>query len=883
MLVSAASGPVPTVAAPLAVSRPRRTRRLVALIAAIVALALVAGVLGIFWLGRRTFPSSGNLPIPGLQATVQVTMDELGVPRIFAENSPDLFQAQGYFDAANRFFQMDYRRHIANGRLAELVGDNGVSIGSDGLVRTMGWNRVAAAEWEMLDNNTRAYLQAYADGINAYLAQRAPEQVSVEYIQLRREFGAQTIEPWSPIDSLALLKALAWEMRSNIEDELDRVLAYTTLGEVAMADRLFPSYVASGNAPILATTEIHNEQLATTSAPDGLDNTTILAEPLKSDVIQYLQSALSVIPESFGAAASLGSNAFVVSGQYTASGGPLLGNDLHLQLTVPSAFAQVGLHCVNVSASCPFDVAGFSYAGFPAIWVGRNDNLAWGIASLRADTADLYFEALWDNESMLDSTWVPVAQQTEVITVAGGTEVPLTIRSINGRPIISDVIDLNAIEDTNPFTWVRPGSFGVSLRWAALEPGRTAAGIFAMNLAETAEQVQQAAALLEAPAQAVVFATTSGDIGFQAAGRVPIRSAAAHTPGSDIPQDGTWPMDGRFADNDWVGWIAPSDMPRALNPASGYIVAANQPPTALYVEPSLGSGFDYGFRAARISEIIETYIAENWPITVNTINTIQNDDYSAVAQELVPLLLDIDLGTEWGAVGQDLLRDWDYRMEADSPAAAYFSATWQQVLEQTFWDELPQGVWPDGSSRWLVVIKQLLVSPNDPFWDDRSTPHVVETRDEILQNAMLAARNQLTTRISGNSEYWRWGALHRLELTNPVLGTADRPRWMRHFANPTPVSPNGDTLTVNSTTELIGLDHTTIITGPVFRMIVDLGALADSQWVNLPGNSGHLGSRHYSDQLDAWLTGQSYPFVFRTGSGTVGATPSTFATLLPGG
>jgi len=862
------------------IAKPRRFRKIAVVVASVLALALAAGALTAVWFARRTFPRGGELALPGLHAPVRVTVDNLGVPRIYADNAEDLFKAQGYLEASNRFFQMDYRRHLAKGRLAELVGDDGVAVASDRLVRTMNWWGVAAAEWEMLDPTTKSYLQAYADGVNAYLTNRTPDTISLEYVALQRQFGQPAIEAWTPVDSIVLLKAIAWEMRSNIEDELDRALAYSALGDMPAVERLFPKYAESGNAPMLAATELANPQVAPViqlsampiipsnsrlSISGQFDPATRLAETSTLKAANITGGNLDLIPTEFGMGGSVGSSAFAISGQFTADGKPLLANDLQLHLTVPSVFEQVGLYCNQVTSECPFNMAGFSVPGFPAIMVGHNGELAWGLANLLADTADFYTEVVRGDNAMIDGRWDPVTSYEEVINVAGGAPVPITVRTVHGRPLVSDVIDLSAISNVPTIGWTSLEDFGVSLRWAALEPGHTAAGIFAVCTAKNANDMAHAATLLDSPAQAIVFATTAGDIGMQTTGKIPVRNdIAANGNEVFVPQDGTWPLDGRHSNTDWVGWVPADELPRVLNPQKGFIVAANQPVLAENAVPYLGSDFDYGFRAARITNLIQDQIQQGVPFTPNDLNTIQNDTVSTAAQELVPSLLDVDLSSEWSQAGQELLQDWDYRMDSDSAPAAYFATAWNQVMQKTFWDELPEGVWPDGSSRWLVVTRKMLNNPDDPFWDDRSTLNVTESRDEILQNAMQVARNQLTTRISGNTDYWKWGSLHKLRLENPVLGTADRPFWLRYFANPTVTPANGATLAVNSTADSVNLNDNAVVSGPVFRMVADTGNWENSTWVNVPGNSGHLASPHYSDQIGAWISGQTYPFYFRS-------------------
>ncbi|MCL1800832.1 MAG: penicillin acylase family protein [Promicromonosporaceae bacterium] len=870
----------------------RRWRVPVVILAVVVLLLAAAVVTGVILL-RRPLPTTGGVSsIPGLQGTVQVTIDDEGVPRIFADSPTDLFRAQGYLDATDRFFQMDYRRHVASGTIASFVGGAEGILESYRLVRTMNWRGVAAAEWELLDLTTQAILEAYAEGVNAYLAGRTPGEISIEYLYLSRQFGQRPIAQWSPVDSLVLLKALAWEMRANADEEIDRALAYSTLGDIGVVDRLFPPYEAGGNPTILSAPEFaatgtgqqpgaaasSSLVLPVTAIPEHLPQGQWLGESHIIGGLTALRELLGVVPRTLGSDLGTGSNSWVVSGRYTASGGPLLANDPHLTLSIPGPFRQVGLFCTEVSAACPHSVIGFSLIGFPGVYVGHNDSLAWGMTSLHADVADLFIEHVRDDEFLLDSTWQPMTVRYEEIEIAGSGSQTLRVREVAGRPLLSDILDMSAVE-TSP-----AGESGtdhaVSLAWTALTPFTTSAGLLSLNTATDAADVADAAALFGAPAQAIVFATTTGDIGFQSAGLIPLRPVAGQplvvADGSAVPSDGTWPQDGKWSSNHWKGFIPPSELPRVLNPEAGFIVAANQAILPTGVGPFLGSDFDYGFRAARITEMLTEFISAGVPLTPALMNQIQFDAQSPAALALVPRLTQLPLDSDWAAAGQALLKDWDFQMSADSAAAAYFASTWNHILQLTFWDELPEGVRPDGTSRWLVVVKNIINYSLDPFWDDRSTLNVVESRDEILTMALVASRNELTTRISSNASDWSWGALHRLILRNPVLGNASQPWLLQTLANPGALGVSGSTLSINSTAWPAGANDMDVITGSAFRIVMDLGNFAASTWVNLAGNSGHIGSPHYDDQIEAWLNGEQFPFGFRD------AYPQTsFMTLSP--
>ena len=224
--------------------------------AVILVLVLVALTTFAWFTARRPLPEhSGEVQVEGLSSDVRVSRDAQGVPQIYADSAEDLFRAQGYVHAQDRFFEMDYRRHVTAGRLAELVGNNADAIQADKVIRTFGWRHVAEEEFNILDDSTRQYLQAYADGVNAYLADRSPAETAVEYTVLDVSVEVNEPEQWDPIDSLAWLKAMAWDLRGNYEDELDRALAYSMLDDASRVSELFPAYSGTGNAPILDPAE----------------------------------------------------------------------------------------------------------------------------------------------------------------------------------------------------------------------------------------------------------------------------------------------------------------------------------------------------------------------------------------------------------------------------------------------------------------------------------------------------------------------------------------------------------------------------------------------------------------------------------------------------
>ena len=832
----------------------RRSVNVLIGIAATVVLALVAVVALAATVVRRPLPDdAGTLDLPGLTAEVTVLRDARGVPSIYADDAEDLFRAQGFVHAQDRFFEMDYRRHVTAGRLSELVGENEEALAADTVIRTFGWREVAEQEWGLISPESRRYLTAYADGVNAYLDQRDAESLAVEYTVLGLQMDLAEPERWDPVDSLAWLKAMAWDLRGNYDDELSRAQSYSTVRDAARVDELFPRYPQDVNLPILEAAT------APVLTSDEVQASYLLDGDLQR-ALDLAEQALDAVPHLLGEGDGTGSNSWVVAGEHTASGAPLLANDPHLTISAPGIWTQMGLYCTEVSAECPFAVSGFTFSGFPGVIIGHNADLAWGLTNLGADVTDFFIERtnVGDGTYLRDGQQVAMTVRTEVIEVNGGEPVEVEVRSTVHGPIISSALGVSRAT-TAPMPEGARGTSEISLGWTALQPGRTADAVFAFNTAADARDIAAAAELFAVPSQNIVFATTDGHIGYQAPGRIPVRARVTDGP---VPSDGTWPRPGWDSRYDWQGYVDPAQMPAVLDPASGILVAANQAVTPAGTGPFLTVDWDYGYRAQRIRESLEATIAEGTKIDAESTNALQNDEWSPYAAELLPALLEAPVEDDFTGQGVDLLREWDGVQSADSAAAAYFAAVWSTLLELTFWDDLPQDEWPSGDSRWLEVVKRLLEEPDNPWWDDRRTVNVVESRDEILSRTLTTARLDLTVDLGKDAGDWQWGRLHTAAPQHPVLGGDTVPDPVRRLVNPRPLAVGGGSSIVDATAWDAASGSYEVTSGPSMRMVVDLGDLDASTWVNLTGVSGHPGSVHYTDQFSAWADGETFPWPF---------------------
>ena len=816
----------------------------------VLALVLTVGVTTVV---RQSFPQhDGSTTLRGLSAAVSVRRDEQGVPQVYADNVDDLFMAQGYVHAQDRFFEMDLRRHITAGRLSELVGADAKALQADKVIRTLGWRRVAEQELPLLSAEARRYLQDYAKGVNAYLAGRSPSDVAVEYTILDLGQPSQRIEPWTPVDSLAWLKAMAWDLKSNFDDEVTRARLAATL-PVARINQLYPPYPYSKRAPVItASGSGQGSASAVRPGPgDASVASSVARTPSGSAAIALAQQALDAVPAQLGRGDGIGSNGWVVAGSRTTTGKPLLANDPHLAPSVPGIWYQMGLHCRAVGPQCPFDVAGFTFSGFPGVVVGHNARIAWGVTNLAADVTDLYLERVVGASVEVDGKYEPVTTRRETIAVRGGEDVTITVRSTRHGPIVSDVLANTADAGRQALDGADQGAgtYEVALAWTALTPGRTAQAVFALNTATDWSQFRAAAAQFDVPAQNLLYADVDGTIGYQAPGQVPLREGF----------DGRWPVPGWLARYDWKGRVPFAALPSATNPADGLLVSANQPVTSAS-QPFLSTDWDYGYRAQRIRDLLQR--KDGGKISPADMSAISSDTRNGMAPTLVPLLLKANLTRDaFTAEARALLRGWDYTQPPDSAAAAYYNAVWRNLLRLGFDDELGEDLAADGGGRWFEVVTSLLQRPRDTWWDNRATPGLVETRDEILRQSMVAARIELTKSLGKDPSRWQWGRLHRLTLRHPVLGSDNVPAPVRRLFNRGPWQLGGGSAIVNANRWTASRGFV-VDAMPSMRMVVDLADLDRSRWVVPAGGSGHPLDAHYDDQSERWVAGRSYPWPF---------------------
>ena len=799
----------------------------------VVALGLTA--FGIFTV-RRSFPQvRGDLEIAGLTDQVQVLRNSLGVPQIYASNRHDLFFAQGFTHAQERFWQMDVWRHIGAGRVSEMFGESQVE--TDMFLRSLDFEAIAEKELGALSEESREILQSYADGVNAYLSTHSGTNVSLEYAVLSLQYSGYEIEPWKPTDTLMWAKLMSWDLAGNMGDEIARAVLGRTLGP-ARVGQLYPPMPS--DKPVIV--EAGQEAAA---SPE-----TVAAPAAALDALVSAGAAAERVMELTGGGfEGIGSNNWVVGGSMTESGLPLLANDTHLAIQMPSIWFENGLHC-----ECGIDVTGFSFAGSPGVIIGHNAHHAWGVTNEAADTQDLFIEKVNPDDRgqyEVDGAWVDFGTRTEKIVVAGGEDVTFEVRTTRHGPVISGTYLDNGEFDGSSVTEV-PDDYVVALAWKTLEPATIIDAVLGIDLATSYDEFAAAAASWDIAPQNLIYADIEGNIAYFATGELPVRAKG----------QGLYPVPGWTSEYDWTGVVPTEDLPRMLNPPQGFIETANQLVLRPGSEPFIGLDSSHGYRAQRIVDMIRAGDSHD----VASMQRIQMDTLDASAQAIVPYLLAVDPGGDPGVTEiQTWLEGWStgaraFQVTGDSTGAAVYMAVWRGLLARIFHDELPEDYWPTGGSRWFDVVVSLLGSPDDRWWDDIGTPET-ETRDQVLRSAMGDARDELVELLGDDPGDWRWGRLHIAHFENQTLGQSgiSAIEWL--FNRTAPQRVGGSDSLVNA----VGWDADksyVVDWVPSERMVVDLADFDSSTFVHTTGQSGHAFHENYDSMIEMWTDGEQGPMAW---------------------
>jgi penicillin amidase len=831
-----------------------RASRIVLLIVAILLVVVAAGSVALVVTVRRPFPQTdGSITVDGLRAEVNVYRDEYGVPHIFAENEEDLYFAQGYVHAQDRFWQMEFWRHLGQGRLAEMLGPDLVE--TDTFIRTVGWNRMAEdhlAYYEDEAPQMMAVLEAYSAGVNAYLQEQG-HAFSLNQTILGLVQEPWEIEPWEPLDTLSWGVVMAWDLGGNWDAELRRAEMNAALGE-ATTTLLFPSYPHDSRPVIAPTDQLYNGAGGGGREAGDEASEMVVSSPVAWDRVNT--SLAGRVPHvgllrGAGAAAS---NNWVVSGEHTETGAPLLANDPHLGIQMPSIWYEIGLHGPD------HNVSGFSFAGVPGVIIGHNDHIAWGVTNVGPDVQDLFIEKINPNDPQqyeFEGRWRDVDVIEEVIRVNGGEDVTLQVRRTHHGPIINEIID--------------PQRDSLALRWTAQDENRIFQSVLSLNQARDYEEFREALRYFDTPAQNFVYADVEGNIGYQMPGLVPVREDG----------DGLVPVPGWTGDYEWDEYVPYEELPALLNPDAGYIVTANNAVTDEEYPQFISHYWASGDRAQRIANEIEAAIAGERQMTAGDFARLQMDGKSLLAESYVPLLdgLSSDDARVQGAI--ERLRGWDLQMRRDSVPAALFEVFYMTLAQATLADELGQvedAYLSNSGGSQRVFFHHLATQPGARWWDDVNT-EPTETQEEIVLSSLAETVAWFEENVGGDMESWRWGELHTATFVSDPLGQSGL-AILERIVNRGPYPVDGSRSTVNATSW--SWDEPASVGGhPSMRMVVDLADFDSTRTIHSTGQSGHPFHRHYDDFIPLWQEGETHPLWFGREAIMEGAVDQL--TLLPAG
>ncbi|WP_172632220.1 penicillin acylase family protein [Dictyobacter arantiisoli] len=748
---------------------------------------------------------SGKLVLPGLDASVEILRDRWGVPHIYAKSNNDLFFAQGYVHAQDRLWQMEFQRRIGHGQLSEIFGSR--TLDADRFTRTLGLSRVAQKEIETLDEDTHNAIRSYACGINAWMAQRKG--------RLPLEFSLLRFEPrrWEEVDILIVGKILSLNLSENWLTEILRTRIIATVGEQRAAE-LEPDY------------------------PDGHP----LTNPSRGDyhfgVSSHVSALSDIMPLLDSYDASNGSNAWVIGGSYSSTGQPLLANDPHLPIQLPSLWYE------NHLVGGDYQVTGASIPGAPGVIIGHTEHIAWGITNGKTDVQDLYIEKFdADDPTCYEfcGEWRQVMTVREEIIVQGQDDPFIEeVRETLHGPIVSSLISGSQQQGEK-------ADQVLSLQWTSLEPSQICSAVLALNRAQGWESFTEAIAMWTSPVQNFIYADIDGHIGYRLGGTIPIRKLG----------DGRLPVPGWTGEYEWTGSIPPAELPAMLDPQGDIIVTANNRivnekfPQPLYAE------WDPGYRAARIDEMLR----QSSQHTITSFAKMHADQRSLPGLQLASIASTLPTPTDLARQARDVLSKWDGELSSKSIGGtvyAYFCDNLMDSAYREIAEPLNVVIRPGGRPGMGYLQRALpdmltRLNTRDDAWLPAG-----RTWDSIILEAWNATLQELQNDYGSDIRRWHYGRKHTITFRH-TLGVLP---LLKSVFNRGPFATGGDVNTVCMGYVPRRFVRAPLFVGPSYRQICDPCQWDRSISIHPGGQSGQPGSRHYADLIPLWLRGEYHPMLW---------------------
>jgi penicillin amidase len=744
------------------------------LFAQLLAVALLA-----FTLFRASTPDpksvlaqrSGRIEVAGLEKPVEVITDIWGVPHIYASNSADLFFAQGWVAASDRLWQMEMWRRAGEGRLAEVLGESAIE--RDRFARLLRYRGDMDAEWNSYAPDAKAIIQSFVKGVNAYIA-NTRDRLPVEFQMM----GFRP-EPWTP--EVCITRLAGYVMTGNASSEVSRAQLVAAVGAQRAAQLMPP-----------------DPPVPIEPAP-GLD-----LKGIDERILEGSRAASAPFVSRQSRETDAGSNNWTIAGRRTVTGKPLLANDPHRTIALPSL--RYMAHLVAPG----WNVIGSGEPALPGIAVGHNERVAFGFTIFPADMQDLYVEETDSADPLRYKTtggaWEKMKTLTEPIRVKGRTQPVLAeLHFTRHGPVI--------FED-------HAAHRAYALRWTGAEPG-TAGYLASLSLDRAAnwKEFRMALERWKLPPENLVYADLDGNIGEQSAGLVPRRNNWR----------GLLPVPGGSSSYEWDGFLSLDDLPHSYNPPEGFIATANNRTVAADEKKAIGYEWSAPDRVNRITEVLRG----KPKVTVEDMERLQHDEVSLPAREFVKML---------PVFAPAMLRAWDGNLSANSAPAALYEVTVRKLRPKVVRTMLPPNV-PGNTARAI----QSRIS--QAVWTAALAKLPEGERRSLFTQALDEAQADLRDRLGSDERAWRWGDLHKTPFNHPLSAEFDLEAPER----------GGDSTTPNATSFNNNYQQTA---GASYREIFDLGDWDRSRAINVPGQSGQPGSPHYGDLLPLWAKGKYFPLAY---------------------